>query len=390
MEHFDVVVVGNGLFGSAAARHLVALGESVLVVGPDEPRDHTNHDGVFASHYDEGRLIRLADTRPGWAPVTRRAIENYGELEAESGIDFHHPVGALIVLPAADVEGETAVSPLGLMRENDVPHDVYPPGDRSWRVKFPQLDFPDDHYVIHEPAPAGHINPRRLIEAQNRVAVAAGAVIRREMVIGIETSRSGSVVTTGSGKVATGRVLVAAGAFTNFNGLLPRSLPLTIETEIVALGRLSRENGRALSTTPTVKYLIDDPVLSSIYVVPPVRYPDGNFHIKMGANTVKDQELETLFEVQEWFRNGDSEFCRASFAAAIRSMWPHATVGSVETKRCILCRTPSGDPIIEEVVDGVFVATGGNGGGAKGSDAWGEMAAALIHDGSVPEWISSG
>jgi len=384
MEQFDVVVVGNGLFGSAAARHLVALGESVLVIGPDEPRDHTSHEGVFASHYDEGRLIRLADARPLWVPVTRRAIENYRQLAAESGIEFHHPVGALIVLPAVDVEEETAASPLPLMRRNEVAHTVYSPGDRAWQVEFPQLSFPADYYVIHETAPAGHINPRRLIQAQNRVAEAGGAVIRRERVTGIETSGTTATVTTASGKMSAEKVLVAAGAFTNFNGLLPKQLPLTIETEIVALGRLSPETGRELTATPTVKYFIDDPVLDSLYVVPPVRYPDGNYYVKMGANTTGDQVLDRLVQVQDWFRHGDSEFCRAGFDEAMRAMWPLASILSVETKRCILCRTPTGNPIIDHVGEGVFVATGGNGAGAKGSDAWGELAAGLVHDGRWP------
>ena len=35
-------------------------------------------------------------------------------------------------------------------------------------------------------------------------------------------------------------------------------------------------------------------------------------------------------------------------------------------------------PLIQHLGDGLFVATAGNGGGAKGSDAWGENAALLV------------
>jgi len=388
VAEFDTVVVGNGLFGSAAARHLVALGESVLVVGPDEPRDHANHDGVFASHYDEGRLVRLADTRPQWVPITRRAIGSYRRLEAEAGIDFFHPVGALIVVPAVDVENETAASPLAMMQQNEIAHTVYRPGDRAWQTKFPHLAFPSDYYVIHEPGPAGHLNPRKLIQAQNRVACAGGAVIRREIATGVEVLSTGVTITMASGEVTADKVLVASGAFTNFNSLLPIELPLTIETEIVALGRLSPDSGREVAGTPTVKYLIDDPVLDSIYVVPPIRYPDGNFYIKMGANTTGDQAVTTLSGIQGWFRDGDSEFCRESFETAMSAMWPLTPILSVQTKRCILCRTPTGNPIIEELDDRLFVVTGGNGGGAKGSDAWGELAAGLVHDGRRPDHMA--
>lgn len=54
-ETFDFVVVGKGMMGAAAARYLALSGARVALVGPDEPADRTTHDGVFASHYDNGR-----------------------------------------------------------------------------------------------------------------------------------------------------------------------------------------------------------------------------------------------------------------------------------------------------------------------------------------------
>ncbi len=34
---FDYLVIGKGLIGSAAARHLSARASSVAIIGPDEP-----------------------------------------------------------------------------------------------------------------------------------------------------------------------------------------------------------------------------------------------------------------------------------------------------------------------------------------------------------------
>ncbi|MCP5024661.1 MAG: FAD-dependent oxidoreductase [Actinomycetia bacterium] len=385
LDRFDTVVIGNGLFGSAAARHLTALGESVAVIGPDEPADAAAHDGVFASHYDEARLARRFDRRPSWVEVTRRAMASYQALEKESGIDFHHPVGALISGPASDLEADTDDNPLPILRERGIDHTLYQPGDRSWREAFPHLDLPTDFYVIHEPAPAGHINPRRLIAAQNRVAQTRGAVIVREMVVKVDPGPSETVLTTGSGaEVRARKVLVASGAFTNFNGLLPEPLPLTIETEVVAFGRVSAADAGRLASTPTVTHRIEDPVLDSIYMVPPVRYPDGHHYIKLGANTTSDLFPESLAEIQDWFRAGDSDFALPSFEAALAGLWPDTVFLDFHSGRCILCRTPSGDPIIRPVADRVFVAAAGNGGGAKGSDMWGELAAGLVHDGRWP------
>ncbi|MCP3857298.1 MAG: FAD-binding oxidoreductase [Actinomycetia bacterium] len=382
---FDVVVVGNGLFGSAAARHLAVLGESVALVGPGEPADALTHDGVFASHYDEGRLTRRFDRRPSWAPVTRRAVDGYRALEEESGIDFHHPVGALISGPAGDLTADTDENPIPILLERGIDHTLYEPGDRSWRDAYPQIDLPTDYYVIHEPAPAGHINPRRLIAAQNLVAESNGAMIVRELVTEVVDDGSGARITTESGRrIGAEKVLVAAGAFTNFNGLVLEPLPLTIETEVVAFGRVSPHEAARLASTPTVSYSIDDPVIDSIYMVPPVLYPDGDHYIKLGANTTSDLFPETLPEIQDWFRTGDSDFALPSFESALTSLWPTTEFLGFESGRCILCRTPSGDPMIRKVEERVFVATAGNGGGAKSSDTWGELAAGLVHDGRWP------
>ena len=52
MERHRFAVVGRGPMGAAAARHLAAAGEDVVVIGPEEPEDWSQHEGAFASHYD--------------------------------------------------------------------------------------------------------------------------------------------------------------------------------------------------------------------------------------------------------------------------------------------------------------------------------------------------
>jgi sarcosine oxidase len=46
-ESFDFIVVGKGMMGAAAARHLALSGAKVALIGPDEPTDWANHTGVF-------------------------------------------------------------------------------------------------------------------------------------------------------------------------------------------------------------------------------------------------------------------------------------------------------------------------------------------------------
>lgn len=301
-----------------------------------------------SSHNDEARLTRRQDHSAAWAQVTGRAIGGYRELERQSGIEFFHDVGCLIAArPGAD---GVSADPVVGMDEIGVDHTLYRPGDRSWQDRWPSPSLPHSHYVAHEPAPAGCLRPKRLIQTQNVLASKAGAK----------------------------QVLVAAGGFANFNNLLPSCLDMTIKSEVIVLGEVPSATATQRSRYPTVKYMIDPGELQSICMVPPVCYPDGRFYMKMGANTTRDLFLTRLADVQRWFRaDTDLDFL-PMFELHLRSLWPDVDFLSVRTEPCIITRTPTGFPIIERVVEGLFVATAGNVAGAKGSDIWGERAADLI------------
>ena len=77
MRIYDVLVVGRGLIGSAAARHLAKNGANVALIGPGEPADHSTHTGVFGSHYDSGRIVRILDPIPYYAKIAKRSIHRY-------------------------------------------------------------------------------------------------------------------------------------------------------------------------------------------------------------------------------------------------------------------------------------------------------------------------
>lgn len=87
------VVVGRGPMGAAAARHLAAAGEDVVVVGPEEPEDGSQHEGAFASHYDEGRQFELASSEKVLVRLAKDSVRGFQELEKSTGISFfrRHP-----------------------------------------------------------------------------------------------------------------------------------------------------------------------------------------------------------------------------------------------------------------------------------------------------------
>ena len=108
MANVEIAVVGRGLIGSAAARHLVEAGHSVALIGPGEPEDYATSSGPFASHYDEGRITRMIDPDPAWSQLAMRSIARYADIEKRSGMSFH--TGAGLVYATADPRADLALA----------------------------------------------------------------------------------------------------------------------------------------------------------------------------------------------------------------------------------------------------------------------------------------
>ena len=381
MNTFDYLVIGAGLMGSAAIRYLAQWSPNVAIIGPAEPRQETLHNGVFASHYDQGRLTLRLSKDVTWSRLADRAINNYRWLEQQSDIPFYTPVGRLAAEATHSPTPERDAA-LSIAAAEGLPYTLHGVGDDSWRTRFPYLDFPADFWVLHEPEPAGVINPRAMLHAQMTIAGQSGATILRETAVRVEEDDSGVTVTTDMDhRYRANKVIVAAGAFTNFNNLLPYPIPLKIKTETILLGGVTSDEAARLADMPTVNYQIHDPDIDDIYMTPPLRYADGDYYVKMGCNTRTDAWPTTLADVQKWFQRGNSDACKPAMVRALQSLLPTTDFTRFETRRCIVCYTPSGLPTIDTVSPRIVVATGGNGSGAKGSDTLGHLAAGLLFDG---------
>ncbi|MFT5193584.1 MAG: glycine/D-amino acid oxidase-like deaminating enzyme [Cellvibrionaceae bacterium] len=390
MIHYQYIVVGTGLIGSAAVRHLSQVSNSVCGVGVDEPADQQNHFGPFSSHYDQGRLTRILGRNTLLSKFAFEAIQRYPEIEKQSGIRFHGAVGTLMALDPNEGSRYAQKDLAPIMQVFDVDAQFYEPQDKGWQAKFPFLNFPDSLRIIHESPPAGYVNPRQMRAAQLECARKNGATLIKSEVIStrVDTNQVLVILKDGS-QLSADKVLVATGAFTNKPGLLPVHIPFKVKTEVVLLGEVSESEAKKLESMPTVIFQIKDPEIHDIYMTPPILYPDGKWCIKMGFNSISDTYPETQNDIQEWFRSGNSDIHKEAMVRAIKFQLPDVEFKSFETKRCAIANTPSGYPIIDRVnkegtlKEGtLFVAAGGNGAGAKGSDSWGRFAAQLMLDSS--------
>lgn len=379
VTHFNTAVIGKGMVGAAAARHLARQSDGVALIGPDEPAVRADHHDVFGSHYDEGRIYRILDPNPIWAQMAARSIVRYNEIEAASGIQFHDEAGFLVVGPDAAGGGVERYARTGASLDASI--ERLSAADLA--LRFPFLRFGTDASGAFEPRRAGYLSPRRLVEAQSVAAERRGATIIHESVHTLALRPNGVEITTGSGQVLrANRVLVAIGGFANTHAVLPRKLNIAVGGRTIVLAEVDDRRRHQLDGMPSL--VIDGPALvPDVYVLPPVRYPDGRWYVKLGSGFF-EHPLETLDQLGDWFRHPGADEDREALHETLLSLIPALAGAPIHTDTCVVTATTSGYPYVDLLAEGrLCVAVGGNGKAAKSSDEIGRLAAELLVAG---EW----
>ncbi|MDH4439771.1 MAG: FAD-binding oxidoreductase [Rhizobium sp.] len=380
VEHFKTIVVGRGMMGAAAARYLALAGDGVAVIGPDEPKDWPRHDGVFASHYDEARITRTIDSDPVWARMANRSIARYGAISEESGIDFYREVGCLIVGPARGGRDPYIAQVASAAAALKVETDLLSADELKHR--FDYFEFGSGCEGVHEQSNAGYVNPRRLVEAQTLLADKAGAQVIRRAVVSVREEPGSCMVTTDDGAVYSAeRVLVAAGGFTINASLLPRSLDLKVYARTVAFFEIADADLPAYAGMPSLIHQPDDPV-DHIYLLPPVRYPDGKTYLKIGGDP-DDLWLRSEPEIRAWFRSGGRISTRDHLQRIIGQLVPSLAQAPISMAACVTSFTPANYPAIGYASERIAVLSGGCGAAAKSSDEIGRLGAELMLHGRI-------
>lgn len=377
---YDYIVVGKGLMGCAAARHLATSGATVALIGPNEPKDKTKHKGVFASHYDEGRITRAMDSSFDWSLLADRSIARYEEIAKVGNVDFFADCGALMAGPETGKGSDFMRKTLDVMKRRSIKADIY--RNEELRDRFPYFDFPDGTVGTYERNAAGYISPRRLVQAQTNAATAKGADTFDDFAVSIDERSDGADVRTSKGQAICGqKVLIAAGGFTNAHALLPKPLALNIYARTIVFFELSTEEEASLAKMPSLVFIPEDQSCDP-YLLPPIKYADGKTYLKIGGDP-SDVELRSLPEMQDWFRSDGSSQVRDHLVKIIETLMPQLRYQSIHTGSCVTSFTPTGKPFIGHVSNAIAVLTGGNGAGAKCSDELGRLASKMLAGDSI-------
>jgi sarcosine oxidase len=234
----DVIIIGLGSMGAAAARELAARG--VKVLGLDRfapPHDRGAHAGG-------SRIIRMAYMEgPFYVPLVRAAYGRWRELEERTGTTLLRPTGGLMMGRPETVAFGGA---LATARTYDLPHELLDPAEI--RRRFPAFAPADDEFGLYEEV-AGLIRPEAAIAALLAEARQFGADLRTGVTVHDWTTASapadststevaegegggppGVVVRTAGGELHADRLILAPGAWAP--ELVRLGVPMRVERRV--------------------------------------------------------------------------------------------------------------------------------------------------------------
>ena len=387
MKIFDVIVVGKGLVGSAAAKYLSVTHSNIAIVGPDEP---INYDDaiVFASHYDQARVQRIIGKDEVWTRLNLDSVLQYDEIQKQTNIKFHEPTGCLYVNPYGSDDYLINAS---FLSENFhlTTHFINTP--EEFNKVYENFNLPSTSMGLMETGPAGFINPAKLVEAQLLLCKNNGVEIFKDTIVQIKKGVDEFILTTSFGEqMFAKKVLVATGSFLNVTDLLPQQVQLKTKNEVVLLVNIEEQHLDQFSNMPSLLYEKNEEGVDGIYVLKPVKYPDGNYYLKIGCNMPNDFYFDSLEQIQYWFKKADTTPFEQYLLKEIQLLFPSLVITKYQLKKCIISRTSHGRPIIGETAQkGLYLSGGCNGYSAMCSDALGKVTSHYIMSGQFPEGYSS-
>lgn len=384
----EVVVVGGGPIGAAAARHLSLETDGVVIVSTDEPVEFRDHEGPWSGSYDAGRIAHALDLPLLSSVIGLRSRRRFASLESETGVHFSRSVPYMAVVPPA--RGATEGAPQSddwsnlesqrmIAADLGVRYEEIPPEDLLSR--FPDLHFAPGNVGLLQPDGL-LIDPRKLVEAELTAALGQGAQRISGEVIKVDPGANQVRVHLKGGQVLRAKkVVLAAGAYINGSGLSERPIPYKTFGCTIVLVHVP-DPSSAAAQFPSLMYVKDCPVAPYRGIVlPPVRYPDGQHYIKVAGDSLFQYPLEDYESIGSWVRSG-GHAPDMDLVEVVRELVPDLRLGEVTTRPCLVTVNHSGSPYIDLLEKNLAVVTEGEH-GVTMADELGRLAARLVIDG---EW----
>ena len=217
----DVIVVGLGAIGSAAAFHLAQ--RRLRVIGID--RFAPPH--ALGSSHGKSRIIREAYfEHPAYVPLVQRAYQLWAELEAQAGTRLLLKTGGLMI---GHADSELVVGARRSAEHHGLAHEMLSCAEVKRR--FPCLTPEPDMIAVHEPR-AGILFPEECVRAHLALAQSLGAEIHTsEPLMSWSAGGAGVSVVTERATYTAHWLILSAGAWTEAL-LADIRPPLSVERQV--------------------------------------------------------------------------------------------------------------------------------------------------------------
>jgi sarcosine oxidase len=360
---WDVIVVGLGAFGSAAA-YWAATRPGTRVLGLERfELGHAN-----GASEDHSRIIRLSYHRPDYVRLAKRAYETWAAVEAEARERIVTVTGGLDLWPADAAIPSTDYT--DSLAAEAVPYELMDAGEvmRRW----PQWRLRDDVTALYQ-SRGGLADPFKGNAAHRRLATERGAtLLDLTPVTAIREAEDTYEVDAGGTTYGAGRVIVTADAWINeLLASFDRRLPLTVTKEQVTYVAAPDPAAFAPDRFP-VWIWMDDP---SFYGFP--TYGEA------GPKAAQDCGGQPTTPDTRTFERDEGAHARVRDFLA--EHLPGAVGPDIYTKTCLYTLTPDRDFVVDRVPDAPGVLVGlGAAHGFKFASVLGRVLVELALDGSSP------
>ncbi len=359
MGTFDVIVVGLGAMGGAAAFHCAKRGARVLGLDANPP-----HHRLGSSHGATRAIRETYFESPDYVPLAWRSFDLWRELEAETGNALLSCNGAVYVGP----EGHPMMNGVASAAlQHGLDYETLARADAMRR--FPGFSMPDGWQAIYERR-GGVLQADRCLDGHADLARRHGADLRfGESVRAWRQSDNGSVaVETDSGAHEAGAMILTVGPWA-CEALDELGLPLT---------------GRRITVVhfETDQPALYDPDSMSVYfwATPEGVYAGFPHFDNEGTKIMRHDtgDVCTPATVRRTVTDDDM----ADVTGFADTYMPHANNGVRESHVCLYTMTPDNHFIIDRHpgFENVAYATGFSGHGFKFAPVVGEILADFVLD----------
>lgn len=375
MGKYDVLVLGLGAMGSAAAYQLAKRGKSVLGI------DQFSPPHAYGSSHGDTRITRLAIGEGAhYTPLVVRSHELWRAIEKETGADLLNVTGGLIISSSA----KTAMlhvddffnNTVAAAEKYRIPHQML--NAAEIRKRFSPFRVRDDEIGYYEPG-AGFLRPEACIRAQLQLAEKYGAEIHtNEKALDFHASSHEVSVTSDRDTYTAEKLIVAAGAW------LPQLIGEKYAAPFKVLRQLLFWFDMAGPITPFLPGIC--PVFiwelqgpeQAIYGFPAIDGPKGGVKI-----ATQQYEKATTPDVVD--RLVSQQEAAAMYQTYVAPYLPGLSGRCVKAVACLYTVTPDSGFVIDfhSEFDRVILASPCSGHGFKHSAAIGEALAELAIEGAT-------